>query len=147
MTGSKARRHRAIVESIGSRPIRTQDELSDALAANGIRVSQATLSRDVHELGLVKAADGYSVPETPGSAVLAERELARIAAQLLVEARTAQHLVVLRTVPGGANAVAQSLDAAEWPDIVGTIAGDDTIFVATADASAARRVRERLDAL
>ena len=143
----KPRRQREILRLIGTGSIRTQDQLSSALAALGIQVSQGTLSRDLRELGVARAPDGYSVPDRRESVAPARNGLARVASQFMLDIRTAQNLVVLRTAPGGANALAQHLDAAAWPEIVGTIAGDDTIFVAMTDSRTAERVRQRLAAL
>lgn len=143
----KARRQREILHLIRSSCFRTQDELSAALAGRNIEVSQGTLSRDLRELGIVKTAGGYAQAPVPQDGSLSRQNLAAVAARFLVEIRTAQNLVVLRTAPGGANAVAQHLDAMGWPDVVGTIAGDDTIFVATLDSSTAIQVRDRLGRL
>ncbi len=143
----KARRQREILGLIKSLRLRTQDELSAALADREIEVSQGTLSRDLRELGIVKTADGYTESAVSGDGSMTRQNLAAVLAQFLVGLQTAQNLVVLRTVPGGANALAQHLDAMAWPDVVGTIAGDDTIFVATLDAQTAARVRDMLEAL
>ena len=147
MTRPKPRRRNAILRLIASGSIRTHEQLSAALDAEGIHVSQTTLSRDLRDLGVVKAAEGYHLLDRASPAMLGERALARVVADFVVDSRTAQNLVVLRTPPGGANAVAQCLDDAGWSDIVGTIAGDDTIFVATPDPPTARQVRERLERL
>lgn len=143
----KARRQREILRLIGSRQVRTQDELSAALAARAIKVNQSTLSRDLRELAIVKTAAGYVRSDRLEPNSPAQEAFSRVVAQFLRDLRTAQNLVVLRTAPGGANALAQLLDASDWPDIVGTIAGDDTIFVATLDASTAQRVRRRIEAI
>ncbi len=143
----KRRRQRKILSLVASRRFRTQDELSAALAEAGVEVSQGTLSRDLRELGVVKTADGYAPADRGGAGGRAEDKLTQVMPQFVRGVRTAQNLVVLRTVPGGANALAQLLDAADWPDVIGTLAGDDTIFVATADAPTARRVGQRLDRL
>ena len=143
----KARRQREILGLIRSLRLHTQGELSAALAERDIEVSQGTLSRDLRELAIVKTADGYTESTVSGNGSMTRQNLAAVVAQFLVGLQTAQNLVVLRTVPGGANALAQHLDAMAWPDIVGTIAGDDTIFVATLDAQTAVRVRDMLEAL
>ena len=143
----KARRQREILGLIRSLRLRTQEELSTALSERAIEVSQGTLSRDLRELGIVKSADGYVQPGAPENGAVTRQNLASVVAQFLVSVETAQNLVVIRTVPGGANALAQHLDAVDWSDIVGTIAGDDTIFVATMDARTAARVLERLQSL
>lgn len=127
--------------------LRTHDQLAAALHQRGIEASQGTLSRDLRELGIVKAADGYALGNGADRNSQLQRELARATAQFLVGLQAAQNIVVLHTHPGGANALAQVLDAAQWPEIIGTIAGDDTIFVATRDNGTAVRVRDLLEAL
>jgi transcriptional regulator of arginine metabolism len=107
----------------------------------GVAATQVTLSRDLRELRLVKTQEGYQQ--------LAEEEekgpqLAMLAAEFLQDVRCAQNLVVLRTAPGHANSVAVALDAEDWPDVVGTIAGDDTILVIAPDSGTAEAVREKL---
>lgn len=143
----KTRRQREILGLIRSSRLRTQEELSSALSKRKIEVSQGTLSRDLRELGIVKTADGYALPNLVDDAAATRNSLSAVAAQFLTGMRTAHNLVVLRTAPGGANALAQHLDAADWPDVVGTIAGDDTIFAATEDPETALRVLRRLEAL
>ena len=143
----KARRQREILGLIGSLHLRTQEELSAALSEREIEVSQGTLSRDLRELGIVKTPDGYAQPGTLENGSVTRQNLSMVVAQFLITVQTAQNLVVIRTAPGGANALAQHLDAVDWPEVIGTIAGDDTIFVATADPRTAGRVRNRLEAL
>jgi transcriptional regulator of arginine metabolism len=145
----KQLRQRAIRELVSARPIRTQQELAGALRERGFRTTQATMSRDVAELGLVKAARGgtqaYAVPkrlleaETSG-----EDRLRSLLRDLPIEIREAGLLVVVRTLPGSAHAIAAALDRARWPEVAGSIAGDDTVFVACADRSALRRVANRV---
>lgn len=136
---SKAYRHGQILKLIRSRKVHTQDELARELAQAGIPATQVTLSRDLRELHLVKTRDGYSelLPEESGPA------FATLAAEFLHDVRTAQNLVVLRTSPGHANSVAVALDSEEWPEVVGTIAGDDTILVIAADPATAESLRQR----
>ncbi len=144
---TKVRRQRAIREIVGSSTVRTQRQLVTALARTGIEVSQGTLSRDLRELGVVKIAGGYAMPSRAGSEGLSRDDLAQALSRFLVSLRTAQNLVVLLTAPGGASALAQSLDEARLPEVVGTIAGDNTIFVATPDSAAARRLHDQLSRL
>ena len=140
---NKTYRQGQILKLIRNGKIHTQEKLSQELALLGIEATQVTLSRDIRELGLVKAPDGYqemeAAPPSPA--------LPGVIAEYLLEARVAQNLVVLKTSPGHANALAIALDQDDWPEIVGTIAGDDTIFVATPDASAALTLRQKLLAL
>jgi transcriptional regulator of arginine metabolism len=137
----KASRHARIVEVLGARSVRSQAELAAVLAENGLRVTQATLSRDLDELGAVKlrTPDGglpvYVVPED-GSPLTARvtgdappHRLARLIGELLVSAEASSNLVVLRTPPGAAHFLASALDRASLPSVLGSIAGDDTILV------------------
>lgn len=141
----KSRRQREILSLIESQEFRTHGRLAEALAARGIAASQGTLSRDLRQLGVVKTASGYAAPAQAQGEDAARAVLQQLVGQFLVRIETAQNLVVLRTEPGGANALAQGLDHANLPEIIGTLAGDDTIFVATADNGTARRVRAILE--
>ena len=140
---TKSFRHGQILKLVRSRSIYTQDELARALKESGIEATQVTLSRDIRELGLVKTADGYRElnAETPGL------QFESLASEFLQDVRIAQNQVVLRTAPGHASSVAVALDSEEWPEVVGTIAGDDTILVICPDSRTAESVRSRLMAL
>ena len=140
---SKSFRHGQIRKLIHSRKITTQEELAHELKKVGITATQVTLSRDIRELGLVKTADGYREI----AAEAAGLSLATLAAEFLEDVRIAQNQVVLRTAPGHANSVAVALDAESWAEVVGTLAGDDTILVIAADAATAEAVRKKLLAL
>lgn len=147
----KQLRHRAIRDLVASRPIRTQQELAAALRERGFRTTQATMSRDVAELGLVKSArDGPPVYALPKRLIEAESSgedrLRALLADLPVEVRAAGLLLVVKTLPGSAHAIAAALDRARWPEVAGSIAGDDTVFVACLDRTALRRVAARLRA-
>lgn len=136
---NKTYRQGQILKLIRSRPIHTQDELAAELKKEmGIHATQVTLSRDMRELGLVKTTEGYRQVAAP-----AAPDFATIAAGFLFDVRLAQNLIVLKTSPGHANSIAVSLDQEEWPEIVGTIAGDDTILVVTPNESTAKLVRDR----
>jgi len=138
---NKAYRQGQILKLIRAKRVQTQDDLARELKASyGIETTQVTLSRDIRELGLLKTAEGYRQVE----AAPAVPDLASIAAELLNDARVAQNLLVLRTSPGNANALAVALDKQDWPDVVGTIAGDDTILVVAPDAGAAEKLRKKL---
>jgi transcriptional regulator of arginine metabolism len=140
---SKSYRHGQILKLLRSERISTQEELAQALKKIGLRTTQVTLSRDIRELRLVKTLEGYaeSSPDEAGP------HFATLAAEFLLDVRAAQNLVVLRTAPGHANSVAVALDNEEWPEIVGTIAGDDTILVIAQDALTANRVQKKFLAL
>lgn len=137
---NKNYRQSQILKIIRTSNVHTQDELVAALKAVGIPAAQVTLSRDIRELGLVKTQDGYRqiVPESTGPS------LATVAAEFLQDIRVAQNLVVLKTAPGHANSLAIALDRAAWSEVVGTIAGDDTILVVASDNSTAKAVRDKL---
>ena len=148
----KQLRQRAIRDLVEQRPIRTQQDLAVALRERGFRATQATISRDVAELGLGKAArEGRLAYVLPASLVEAETSgedrLRRLLADLPTELRTAGLLLVIRTLPGSAHAIAAALDRTRWPEVVGSIAGDDTVFIATPDRRALLRLRDRLAAL
>lgn len=148
----KELRQRAIRDLVGSRPIRTQQELAAALRERGIRATQATVSRDVAELGLVKAGrSGIAAYAVPARLVEAEQggeeRLRRLLRDLPVEIRESGQLLIIRTLPGSAHPIAAALDRARWPEVAGSIAGDDTVFVAAADRAAVRRIRDRLAGL
>ena len=137
---NKNYRQGQIVNLIRARAIPTQDELARALKEVGIAATQVTLSRDIRELGLVKTVDGYKqmVRETGGP------DVAAVAADFLLDVRVAKNLVVLKTSPGNASALAVALDREQWPEVVGTIAGDDTILAISPDDDAAGALRQRL---
>jgi transcriptional regulator of arginine metabolism len=145
----KELRQRTIRDLLEQRPIRTQQELAAALRERGFRATQATISRDVAELGLIKVAhDGtqaYALPpRLSGGEASGEDRLRALLRDLPVEIRQSGLLLVLRTLPGSAHAIAAALDRARWPEVVGSIAGDDTVFVAVADDAARERARRRL---
>src|SRR5512140_947009 len=137
---NKNYRQSQILKIIRTRNVHTQDELASQLKARGIPAAQVTLSRDIRDLGLVKTQEGYRqiVPEQTGPS------LATVAAEFLQDIRVAQNLVVLKTAPGHASSLAIAMDQADWSEVVGTIAGDDTILVVTPDPDTARSVRDKL---
>jgi transcriptional regulator of arginine metabolism len=146
----KPRRQSAIRDIVEREAIRSQEQLRQRLAAKGFVVTQATLSRDIKDLGLVKrAADGAYQPAgaeaPPPSAATAA--LARALSEYLAAAEPVQQLIVLRTGPGQAQLLGLALDRARLPGVVGTIAGDDTILVIARDARQAQAVVRRLDQL
>jgi transcriptional regulator of arginine metabolism len=129
----------------------SQDELARALGREGVDVTQATLSRDLRRLGVIKRTgpDGRPAYELPGPAVEQldhDRQMLDLRA-FVNDIRVAQNLVVVRTPPGHANAVGRAIDLQGIGEVVGTIAGDDTVLVVAADTAAARRFKKRLDRL
>ena len=144
----KTYRQGQILNLIRKQEIHTQEELAQALAKVGIEVTQVTLSRDIRELGLVKGQQGYREQEQAAAAGPEEAGTLRWAVQEFVrDVRVAQNLIIIRTDLGSAQPVAVALDREAWPEIVGTIAGDDTVFVATSDARQALKAEEKLLAL
>jgi transcriptional regulator of arginine metabolism len=148
----KQLRQRAIRDLVEQRQIRTQQELASALRERGFRTTQATISRDIAELQLVKVSrEGVTVYALPARLAEAdptgEERLRRLFRDVPVEFRDAGLVLVLVTLPGSAHAIAAALDRARWPEAVGTIAGDDTLFVACADRPSLARLRARLERL
>ena len=137
---NKSYRQGQILNLIRSRPVHTQDDLARALKELGVTATQVTLSRDIRELGLVKTAEGYKQilrePSGPG--------FASVAADFLLDARVARNLVVLKTSPANASTLAAALDRESWPEVVGTLAGDDTVLVISPSDVSAEALREKL---
>ena len=149
MNTDRARKHhrqQTLLRLVGERELSTQGELVRALRSAGFRATQATVSRDIVELGLIKVPrDGMHVyaPPVEGSGGGVDR-LRRFCEDYPVQAAVAGTIVVLRSLPGTANALAAAIDAARFPHVVGTLAGDDTVFLAVARERETRGVVERL---
>ena len=153
---SRAARQQRIVEILASTPVRSQTELLDHLAEDGIEVTQATLSRDLVDVGAVKVRQGrhlvYAVPGEGGDRrprtgldiEAAGGRFRRLCEELLVDAEPSANLVVVRTPPGAAQYLASAIDHADDADVIGTIAGDDTILVITADPTGGAALAARL---
>jgi len=137
MTSDRRKRHLKILELISTRAIRTQEELADALSAQGWDVTQSSVSRDIAALRLIKVDGAYRRPPPRAQHDPDER---RVGEGVLTMETAGDALVVLHTSPGEANHVAVALDRLAWPDVIGSIAGDDTIFLAVKDARSQRRV-------
>jgi transcriptional regulator of arginine metabolism len=147
LTDSREARHERILALLGRGRPRNQAELQEQLAAAGFEVNQATLSRDLRQLGVVKAKDGYELPAVPVMAPqIAHQSLWHAVHTWLLRATAAQNLVVLRTPAGGAQALGVAIDHAELPGVVGTIAGDDTLLAVCQDAQKAKALVRRLGA-
>lgn len=140
---SRSERQVRLLQLVESRPLRTQDELAGALRAAGFTVTQSSVSRDIAALGLVKVGGAYARPAAPPPPQddLNERHIRE---SLLAVAPAGDALVVLRTPPGEATRVALAIDRLAWDELVGTIAGDDTIFAAARDTAARDRAAARL---
>lgn len=156
---TKNARHQRIVDLVTHHEVHSQTELADLLASDGLRVTQATLSRDLVELDALKvrSASGalvYAVPgeggdrrPQPGETAAATKRLSRLCGELLVSAQASANLVVLRTPPGAAQFLASAFDKAELPDVLGTIAGDDTVLVIGRDPVGGDALADRFLAL
>ncbi len=138
MTADRRKRHLKILELISTRPVRTQEELADALTALGWDVTQSSVSRDIAALKLIKADGAYRRP--PRHRPQHDPDERRVSEGVLTMEKAGDALVVLHTSPGEANHVAAALDRLAWPEVIGTIAGDDTIFLAVRNAAAQRQV-------
>lgn len=139
----KLSRQQAIRDLLKRQAIASQDELQRALAKLGYKVGQATLSRDIHELGLVKTAEGYGVPQAASSDA-ALPPASRLVREFVLDVRPAQNLLVVKTAVGSAQPVAAALDGEDWPEVIGSVAGDDTILIVCPDARTAARLATRV---
>ena len=151
MTDARARRQKAIAELIRAEPLASQEEVTARLAALGFTVTQATVSRDLDQLGAVKVKRGgilsYALPDQLGDSDWAAARLARIFADWVQSVEAAGNLIVLRTPPGSAHLVGLALDQAKLPEVAGTICGDDTLFVALRDGVVAGMIENRFKKL
>jgi len=139
---NKNYRQSQILKLIRQRALHTQEELAQELRVIHVPATQVTLSRDIRELGLVKTPEGY-VQGNPEPSAPAGPDVTTLARELLRDVRAAQNLLVLRTAPANANSLAAALDRADWPEVTGTIAGDDTVLVVAPDAKTADVLRVR----
>lgn len=145
---SKAQRQHRIAKLLEEQQVTNQSQLVELLGDAGIRVNQATVSRDLEELGAIKVRvpggeTVYAIPELPSRQVAPEDTLRRVLGEWVVEVDRSGDLVVLRTPPGSAHVVASAIDRSSPPDVVGTVAGDDTVLVIAASRKGAK-VESRL---
>ena len=141
----KQQRHTAIRELLVKTLVTNQDDLRRKLAGRGFHVTQATLSRDIHELQLSKGPAGYSLPgnvDTDEDTLPGVREVLE---SFGLEVRQALNLLVFITRTGGAQPIAAGIDYEDWPEVVGTIAGDDTVMIICADDKQAKLLKERME--
>ncbi len=136
-----------ILKLVAAESLANQDELRRRLAHVGMRVTQATLSRDLRELKLVKTAEGYRPLSTAAEEASPLPPLARALREFLIDVRPAQNLLVLKTPPGGAQPLAAAIDAERWKEVVGTLAGDDTVLIITPSRSVRAAVQKRMEEL
>ena len=151
---TKTARQARIVELIGRQPVRSQTELAALLAAEGVTVTQGTLSKDLVDVGAIRVRQGdgefgYALlaGEHPGDSSAATVRLSRLCAELLVSAEGSANLAVLRTPPGAAQYFASAIDRVALPEVLGTIAGDDTIAVITRDPAGGAALAETMLAM
>jgi transcriptional regulator of arginine metabolism len=151
VTDARIRRQKAIADLIRGEPLSSQEEVTARLAELGFAVTQATVSRDLDQLGAVKVKRGgalsYSLPDQIGESDWAAARLARIFADWVHSVEAAGNLVVLRTPPGSAHLVGLALDQAKLAEVAGTICGDDTLFVALRDGVNAAAIETRFKQL
>ncbi|MGH9704961.1 MAG: arginine repressor [Candidatus Acidiferrales bacterium] len=136
-----------ILKVISAEPISNQDELRRRLAHLGMRVTQATLSRDLRDLKLVKTGEGYRPFSAVNEEAAAMPALMRTLREFLLDVRPAQNLLVLKTPPSGAQPLAAAIDAEHWKEVAGTLAGDDTILIVTPSKSARATLQKRIEDL
>ena len=125
---SKRARQERIIAIIRRQPVASQEELSEILAHEAVTVTQSTLSRDIRELGVVKARGRYQVAAA-GESVPSPESVRRAFQQFLLRSEVSGNILMLRTPPGSAHSLGVVLDSIEWPEVLGTVAGDDTVFV------------------
>jgi transcriptional regulator of arginine metabolism len=143
---AKLARQQVILELAHDGPLPNQQELCKVLARRGFQVTQATLSRDINELRLLKTPEGYILPngDAPAEPMPA---VSRVVREFVREIRRAQNLLVIKTIPGSAQPVAVAIDAEGWEDVVGTVAGDDTILIVSGNNKKARQLQTRLEGM
>jgi len=141
---NKTLRQRAILDWLKHGSFSSQDDLQRVLRKRGFKVGQATLSRDIRDLNLSKTHHGYSLPQGEGAAAVALPPASRLVREFVLDVRSAQNLLVVKTIVGSAQPVAAALDEADWPEVVGTIAGDDTILIVCPDKELAHRLAGRI---
>jgi transcriptional regulator of arginine metabolism len=141
---NKTLRQRAVLEALKQGSVGNQEDLQRLLRKRGFKVAQATLSRDIRDLNLSKTAQGYSLLHAE-SAGIALPPVSRLVKEFVLDIRTAQNLLVIKTIVGSAQPVAAALDEADWTEVVGTIAGDDTILIVCPDKDDARKLASRVE--
>ena len=144
---NKTLRQRAVLDVLKHGSIASQEDLQRLLRKRGFKVGQATLSRDIRDLNLSKTPHGYSLPHGDGAAGIALPPVSRLVREFVLDVRCAQNLLVIKTIVGSAQPVAAALDETDWPQVVGTIAGDDTILIVCPDKDEARKLAGRIEGM
>lgn len=146
MSATKTFRHGQILRLVAGERIANQEALRRRLAQQKLRVTQATLSRDLQELKLVKTAEGYKTPAAVPEEPATVPPLTRALREFLLDIRPAENLLVLKTPPGGAQALAAAVDGAKFPETAGTIAGDDTVLIITPSRKTRESLQKKIEA-
>lgn len=144
---NKTHRHRLIAKLLASNEVKSQEHLRELLEAGGVRATQGTLSRDLRELGVVKAPAGYSLVVGAQNGRRASSDLEAAMSQFMLSCEAAGNVIVIKTEPGNASALAAQVDLSPPPGVLGTIAGDDTVFVAVRSPREARTISLHLQKL
>jgi transcriptional regulator of arginine metabolism len=142
---NKTLRQRAILDALKHGSFASQEDLQRVMRKRGFRVGQATLSRDIRDLNLSKTHQGYSLPQGESGVAVALPPVSRLVREFVLDIRSAQNQLVIKTIVGSAQPVAAALDEADWSEVVGTIAGDDTILIVCPDKEDARKLTSRLE--
>jgi transcriptional regulator of arginine metabolism len=142
---NKTLRQRAILDALKHGSFASQEDLQRVMRKRGFRVGQATLSRDIRDLNLSKTHQGYSLPQGDSAIAAALPPVSRLVREFVLDIRTAQNQLVIKTIVGSAQPVAAALDEVDWPEVVGTIAGDDTILIVCPDRDEAKGLAGRLE--
>lgn len=143
----KRMRQGQILKLVENEPVANQDDLRRRLVSMGVRVTQATLSRDLREMKLVKTAEGYRPLGVAAEEAAPVAQLGRALREFLVEIRPAQNMLVLKTPPGGAQPLAAAVDGEHWKEVAGTLAGDDTVLIITPTRAARAAIQKRMEDL
>jgi transcriptional regulator of arginine metabolism len=141
---NKTLRQKAEVDVLRAGTVRNQQVLQKALRRRGFKVGQATLSRDIRELNLIKTAAGYSLGDSNGERHAGLPPASRLLKEFLLEVRAAQNMLILKTIVGSAQPVAVAMDREDWHEVVGTVGGDDTVLVVCHDKDNAKRLAQRI---
>jgi transcriptional regulator of arginine metabolism len=147
MNGGKTFRHGQILRIVADTRITNQEELRRRLAAQKLRVTQATLSRDLQELRLIKTHEGYKREAVSPEETNGKGSLTRALSEFLSDIRPAQNMLVLKTPPGAAQPLAAAVDSAKFTEIAGTIAGDDTVLIITPDLKSRETLQRQIESL
>lgn len=143
----KTKRHKRILEIIQNQTISTQEEVAEALRKEGFNVTQATVSRDIKELGLIKVSIGNDLSKyaLQTEITVSERRLKFMIKEFVTRYDYSENIIVLKTPPGNAQAVASVIDSAQWKEVIGTVAGDDTILLIIKPITSVKNVIEKIN--